>query len=204
MMEHAWTKGTGKCSKEELVISHPIVFLTKAHERVYSCECSPGWAGLACEYDAETVDEEFENCSLDCLNGGQCRKGSKSHTDTAFATHNEDFEFCACPFTYTGLRCQYKFENCGNGEHMCVHGTKCVPPNDKQPSWSCDCGSSKVGEFCQHHRTTVCPGEPTSQDIYRGMLSVAYCVNDGVCTQYENDGMRYVRGIGNSCSCDSS
>lgn len=168
---------------------------------VFSCECPPEWAGPSCEFEEDARDEEYEDCQLDCLNGGHCRKGAKNtvamtsvNEDLASATHDENFEHCVCPAGYTGLRCQYKYEECGNKEHICLHGTKCVAPSaaEGRPTWTCDCGDSQSGTFCQHHRTSTCTSEDSSQSIYRGMLSVAYCVNDGVCAMFEEDGVRYV------------
>lgn len=167
--------------------------------RFFSCNCPSEWHGPSCEFDQNTRDPVYEECKLDCLHDGQCRKGAKStagigevNSFLAGSTHSEDNEHCVCKTRYTGLRCQYKYEMCGDREHMCLHGTKCVAPTETEPSWTCDCGDSKSGDFCQHHRTTICPLDDDNQGIYMGMLSVTYCVNDGVCTQFERDGLRYV------------
>lgn len=151
----------------------------------------------------------YTNCTLTCSNGGECRKGAKdfssilgvgpelSHlVDTD--THSENFEHCVCPKGFTGSKCEHQYVECGNGEHICLHGSKCIPPDDgdKYPVWTCDCEQAfredhkYSGEFCQHHHTTLCTTSDTENRIYQGAASLAFCVNDGVCIEIEDGEQR--------------
>lgn len=169
--------------------------------RVYSCDCPEEWTGPSCEFESEIQNQEFEECTgtLVCLNGGQCRKGAPATpfddapSLAALATDETNEigdERCVCPRGYMGSRCEHEYEECGGGIHLCLHGTKCVPPKGAMnPSWTCECDESSPG-FCQHHRTTTCTTSDSANMIYQGLQSVAYCVNDGVCMEYVQDGKR--------------
>jgi hypothetical protein len=150
----------------------------------------------------------YENCTLNCYNGGDCRKGAKdmsailgvgpelSHL-VDVSSHSENFEHCVCPTGFTGLKCEHEYTECGNGEHMCLHGSKCTPPKDEQhPLWTCDCEEAfredhkYAGEFCQHHHTTTCTTSDAENSIYQGAVSLTFCVNDGVCIEIKENGQR--------------
>lgn len=143
-------------------------------------------------------DENDTNgdCKLTCLNGGTCRKGQM-----AFAAAdgigpgdlggdnllNSDSERCLCPQGFTGGRCEFPYVECGNGEHMCLTGSKCVPPQDEGQPWTCECANG-AGDTCNRHSTSQCVSPDTKNSIYRGMESLIMCVNDGACTTYEQNG----------------
>jgi hypothetical protein len=150
----------------------------------------------------------YENCTLSCYNGGDCRKGANdmsailgvspelSHLVDA-SSHSENFEHCVCPTGFTGLKCEHEYTECGHGEHMCLHGSKCIPPKDEQhPLWTCDCEEAfredqkYAGEFCQHHHTTTCTTSDAENSIYQGATSLAFCVNDGACIEIKENGQR--------------
>ena len=146
---------------------------------------------------------------MSCDNGGECRKGAKdmsaiigvspelSHLVDE-SSHSENFEHCVCPTGYTGLKCQYEYEECGASEHICLHGSKCVPPPDgaERPMWTCDCEEAfredhkYAGEFCQHHHTSMCTTSDSVNSVYQGSATLAFCVNDGVCIEINEGGQR--------------
>jgi len=135
--------------------------------------------------------EEITSCSLTCENGGVCRDGTKDngilnlndkdlnapHLDE---THTESFEHCVCREGFVGLYCEHKIEICGENEHICLHGGKCVTDGD---SHSCDCSetdsdfaSAFAGVSCQHPANDICTiGDPEPGQ------AVSFCVNQGTC-----------------------
>lgn len=165
----------------------------------YSCQCPEEWTGPSCEFESQTRDHAFENCTMTCLNGGTCRKGPKEVAiDDSGELHNDKMEHCVCPKGFGGMRCQYPYEECGNGEHMCLHGTSCVASLDDKGNnkrWSCECGA-QAGPTCQRHETTICTSPDTPKSIHRGMMSLLYCVNDGKCITYQQDGKTFP-----ACKC---
>jgi len=165
---------------------------------IFTCVCPNGFHGPKCEFpdDQPQDNKDYEECSLQCANDGKCRKGAKEPMKTTIkdasdeikaeldVQHNEDFEHCVCPEGFTGLTCELEADHCGNGEHVCLHGSTCM--KSATGKWSCDCPSAftedrKVaGKFCQHHHTSTCTPDQQPK-IYRGPTSFAFCVNDGVC-----------------------
>jgi hypothetical protein len=166
----------------------------------FSCSCdATQWTGDQCEKSiADTTPEDsfYENCTLVCNNGGKCQKGAKKTTtlhqnsDGKTASSSETFEHCVCPRGFTGLACEQKYEECGRGEHYCLHGSSCTYDDKTMDGWSCDCPNASTsqeelfaGNHCQHHATSICTVEDTGDrfPIYDPTNSIAFCVNDGLC-----------------------
>ena len=83
-------------------------------------------------------DPNYATCKIQCQNGGACRKGAKDvgaleeiahHIDHFNQTSNEDFEHCVCPPGFAGVNCEVKIDVCGEGKHLCLHGSKVRTPN---------------------------------------------------------------------------
>lgn len=151
---------------------------------------NPG-SGEPTGMDASIVDDpNYISCNAPCQNGGVCRKGAKDIGALAEIAHNVehlnqtsnmDFEHCVCPSGYAGTLCEIKVDVCGQGEHLCLHGSKCVSDGEFH---ACDCsnadqgGDSEVfaGRSCEHKATDICtkgelePGKPLS-----------FCTNSGTC-----------------------
>lgn len=97
--------------------------------------------------------------------------------------HTDEFEHCRCPEDWTGLRCETKVESCGDGSHVCLHGSTCVQDGNK---YSCNCNAQVTGnnlyagEYCQHESTSLCTpdGMPGT-----GKNKFAFCVNNGKCAK---------------------
>lgn len=180
----------------------------------FFCSCDDAlWTGEMCEVPKESNSEAKssshivdEGCTVTCLNGGECRKGTASETTLSDVDSSSQQEsnsqsleqhYCVCPDGYTGDACEYYYEVCGNGEHYCLHGAKCVKEDQNNngdmkrhtSSWSCDCsttfnddeGAIFSGKHCQSQFTTICRNIDGSSSIYDPTKSVAFCVNDGVC-----------------------
>jgi hypothetical protein len=118
---------------------------------------------------------------LKCLNGGTCVNGIKelapvfepfaSNVTILFDEVQVDFQHCYCPYGYSGVICEYEYALCGDGEHICFHGSSCLAVDD---GWECDCSEASMfaaGLYCQHPATTVC-------DEALG----SFCANGGTCT----------------------
>ena len=135
-------------------------------------------------------DADYVSCSAQCLNGGTCNKGAKNHgilenieIKDLNQTSNMDFEHCVCRPGFAGVHCEIKVDVCGEGEHVCLHGSKCVSDGEYH---ACDCSSADQGEeseayagrSCEHKSTDICtqgelgPGKPLS-----------FCTNSGTCKQ---------------------
>jgi hypothetical protein len=155
------------------------------------CECSNGFHGPSCEF---RDSEAGINCTLTCENKGQCRGGSK---DVAMInqfglelkgfnqSHVETWEHCVCPPGYFGVQCEHELEICPGGDHVCLHGSKCIAQNETTDlSHTCDCDSGfdaieKIaGKYCQFTSTAICTknGQPGV-----GKANFAFCVNSGTC-----------------------
>eukprot|EP00549_Striatella_unipunctata_P021423 CAMPEP_0118710708 /NCGR_PEP_ID=MMETSP0800-20121206/23576_1 /TAXON_ID=210618 ORGANISM="Striatella unipunctata, Strain CCMP2910" /NCGR_SAMPLE_ID=MMETSP0800 /ASSEMBLY_ACC=CAM_ASM_000638 /LENGTH=162 /DNA_ID=CAMNT_0006615009 /DNA_START=17 /DNA_END=505 /DNA_ORIENTATION=- len=138
-----------------------------------------------------------EDCTLDCVNGGQCQFGE---AEFGFAFDepvpfteqtNVNQMFCSCPTGYTGIRCEIKFKVCGDNQHTCFNGAECKLGIDStgMEYLHCDCDpaksdltSSYAGVFCQHAAQVFCaPGHP-------GAVRHTFCVNGGRCITSVNPG----------------
>eukprot|EP00980_Cylindrotheca_fusiformis_P014370 scaffold3827_cov179-Cylindrotheca_fusiformis.AAC.34 len=143
----------------------------------FSCNCADDWIGPSCEFESpEQAHHDNDSCNVECFHGGKCQS---AHID-------DEKDRCVCPSGYTGTKCEYAYEECGNGEHMCLHGTQCVFTSGLNPKWTCECPPEK--DTCQHFQMTVCTTDDASQEVYAGLDSVVYCVNDGVCMEIEQHG----------------
>lgn len=149
--------------------------------------------------DGQHLDH-LDQCNLQCENFGICRKGSKdigvishiaAHVAELNQTYNDDFEHCVCRENFVGLRCEHEIEICPGGEHVCLHGSKCV-----QNENSCDCSASNThvlaGSSCEHKNYVSCnkgelrPAQPRS-----------FCVNGGTCLAMVSGTQDHA-----GCNCD--
>jgi hypothetical protein len=166
---------------------------------ITGCTCPEGFHGPICEFSDDEENGDYEDCSLHCNNGGECRNGVK---DVSFLglfnlgpvvsnlnmTHNADFEHCVCPDGYVGLTCDIRLTSCGDDSHICLYGSTCVEDGD---GYTCDCevaftGLDKfAGDHCQHKATEFCTddGVPGS-----GMDNTSFCVNNATCTNPKDGG----------------
>jgi hypothetical protein len=173
------------------------------------CDCSPAWHGFRCEYATGEIDLPKDdsdndgdgsstsegNCQLSCKNGGVCAHGAKDlghledvigdvqHLNATFdQTH---FAHCVCPEGWLGLTCDHKLEVCGDNEHFCLHGSKCI--QDASGKHKCDCADADevvgdvgipafAGDSCEHTATDIC----TFGEDYPGK-PLYFCVNLGRC-----------------------
>lgn len=189
------------------------------------CSCPEGFSGFSCEFVSGPIpvegDEgagdgnpepplmptdpsEYTSCNLVCENEGFCRKGVKDvgflepYTENVShlnETHNEDFEHCVCPEGYTGLTCDHKVEICGENEHVCFHGSKCVSNDGVH---ACDCRTTDstiadrfAGDSCEHLSTDIC----VDGDLLPGQTA-GFCTNGGICIDYVKPGLPHP-----GCSC---
>ena len=155
-------------------------------------------------------DGTLNDCTLACKNGGMCVEGAKDlgdfsdvlseteHLDETYdATH---FEHCICPRGWVGLTCDEEVVLCGQGEHLCLHGSTCVS-NDDDSSHGCDCDAADAlvaGKHCQHKATDICTqgGEPApGHPIY-------FCVNYGTCRGYVS--ASDLEAVHPGCDCDET
>lgn len=141
-------------------------------------------------HDSVMDDPNYVSCDTSCLNDGICRKGAKDLGTLGQIAHdiehlnqtsNVEFEHCVCRPGFAGVHCETKVDVCGQGQHVCLHGSKCVT-NGKYHA--CDCSNANQGdaseEFagrsCEHKATDICtkgelgPGKPLS-----------FCTNAGTC-----------------------
>ena len=172
------TEATTFCSRNEE--ESGFAFCTnngdcKVDNGIHGCTCKEGYLGDHCEYSPDDESPNAE-CHIKCRNGGQCRKGFKKHgllhnfdeltvLSNQTASH-EALEHCACPTGMGGLYCDISVEVCGENEHTCLHGAKCV--KNSEDKHACQCRGKTAGLHCQHKATTNC-----YQDHF--------CTNGGKC-----------------------
>jgi hypothetical protein len=166
-----------------------------------TCTCAVDSLQTKSTYSANNNDNrKGQNCVITCLNDDYCRRGTEivsvpeglSHEtgnlmDGTSSPSSAAFEGCVSPAGDTGGHCEHSFEECGNSEHMCLLGSKCVPSNDVKQLWTCECGEAS-GNTCNRHRSTECTSPDAHNGVYRGHESLILCVNDGVCTTYQQNG----------------
>lgn len=111
------------------------------------CTCPTGFGGPRC---ASKIDEaggwgDYAQCSIECKNGGHCQKGMKdadlgkyerfaddvSHLINETKNHL-NFEHCQCSGGFFGLKCEYKYEECGEGDNICFHGGACEEVDEEE------------------------------------------------------------------------
>ena len=175
------------------------------------CDCDDPFTGFSCEFisDEAIADntsglsqnstmpadpEDATECDIECDNGGICRHGTKelgilgtiSRNDPSLnQTRTEDYKHCVCPDGFVGLYCEEEARLCGDGEHICLHGSTCVKYGDEGLCNCADASSTKSqtglfsGESCEHPVNDVCtvqypgPGQP-----------LLFCVNGGSCKKF--------------------
>jgi hypothetical protein len=163
------------------------------------CDCKEGWTGSRCEVKIEYVEEykERNDCDLQCENGGSCFFGDHPlQDDTVKAIPGLEFlqdnKHCRCPQGYIGLRCEMRYQRCGNGEHYCLHGSDCVSDNDQ---FTCDCNEASTklvayaGHYCEHTAREFCAGP--------GAGKHSFCTEHGTCRGEVGIGQDHV-----GCDCD--
>ncbi len=137
-------------------------------------------------------------CKLKCMNGGVCVQGAKNLG--AFQNSIEDiaqlnqtyaegeFAHCVCADGYIGLTCENQVEVCGDNQHFCLHGSKCISDANADRGYSCDCSQAGdtawsngeahlfIGDSCQYVDVDICTigNEYLQQPLY-------FCVNGGSC-----------------------
>jgi EGF-like domain len=108
-----------------------------------------------------------------------------------FSNDNFASEHCLCQDGFVGQMCETKVEVCGDDNHVCLHGSKCLY-EEKDGEYRCDCEaaftpeSRYAGKFCQHHHTDMC--DPTDKVFDGTLTDMSFCVNDGVVSRLKNDG----------------
>ena len=164
----------GSCVETELLDSDTgLPFLD------FSCDCSLAYGdkyrfvGETCE--VKKLREVYDPIScgdaeLTCLHGGSCVETELLDSDTGLPF----FDFsCDCSLAYgdkyrfVGETCEikklredsYDPIQCGDTEHMCLHGGRCVETklfdSDDNSDYSCDCSLAygdkyqMVGEKCE-------------------------------------------------------
>jgi hypothetical protein len=161
-------------------------------ESYQACVCPEGFIGPRCAFQIGVDGSDYTECELPCQNRGTCQKGLKNafksesfekfdldiaHILDTHGQQHENYEHCVCPEGYFGIRCEYQMEECGEGEHLCFHGSVCVRYGDV---FGCDCESSDLktaGLFCENVATSECEQWVDSENGHRG-----FCTNGGKCT----------------------
>jgi hypothetical protein len=120
--------------------------------------------------------------------------GILSYLNKQSGTSN-DFQHCVCPNNFAGTYCEHQLDSCGDGQHLCLHGSKCVGIGDEQ---LCDCDQADsplasffVGSHCEHPVNDICTenspdsNTPSKLTFGNGMPGAAldFCVNGRTCKE---------------------
>jgi hypothetical protein len=144
------------------------------------CACVDGYTGSHCEIDPV--------CNIECLNKGACILG-KSDSPLLTAWPGDvpsDRMYCDCARGYDGHHCEYRVDICGNNEHICLHGTKCVDGGSDGYSCKCDhgdhlCKQQQGTQFCSPILDNGIDGLLPAVEYYGSMAVPAFCFNGGKC-----------------------
>jgi len=80
-----------------------------------------------------------------------------------------NYEYCYCQEGNFGVDCRKEYELCGDGEHICFHGSSC---SQNVFGWTCDCaGTQGAGLYCQYEATDDCGDDDPE----------TFCTNGGTC-----------------------
>lgn len=148
--------------------------------KAYGCQCAPGFTGSSCEVAIEDSENQDDECSLNCQNGGECvfawmENTNGNYFDTVYLS---SFMICDCPNGYMGINCEYKVERCPD-ETMCFNGGACIIDAEAEGSYSCDCSSvaELTGELCEQKESqiSVCDYDHAEQK------RTLFCINGGTC-----------------------
>ena len=150
------------------------------------CDCPDGFSGSHCE-----TNELDERCTLNCLHGGTCQRGKDPGMDlTEWPGRSTGGMHCACTPGYSGHLCEYLVDICGNYDHICLHGSKCIK---NEGSYSCKCTDDSCRDrhrtqFCLPTTKTGTSGLDPPVEYYGGMAIPAFCFNGGECVDIYEDG----------------
>ena len=88
---------------------------------------------------------------------------------------------------WVGLSCEFPVVTCGEGEHLCFHGSTCISNDDQ---YGCDCTQATTrigdqeeqtyfgGKHCEHPAADICTiGEP------HPLKPMYFCFNRGTCKE---------------------
>jgi hypothetical protein len=127
-----------------------------------------------------------QECTLDCPVDAPCTVGSADFTkhNLALGLTSDGTMHCACPFGWTGLLCDHKYESCTEtDDHACYHGGSCIPGlSDRygNDQLFCDCtdavasdGTHYVGKYCETPFDQICDHSHDDDGLF--------CVNGGEC-----------------------
>ena len=127
------------------------------------------------------ADSSDSSCTLNCPADAPCQLG-----EADFSSHEISLEHgsnhgmhCACPYGWTGILCDHRYETCDNS-HRCYHGGECISgstDNFGNDQLFCDCtkavaadGTQYVGKYCETPFEKIC--DHTGEH---------FCVNSGDC-----------------------
>jgi len=131
------------------------------------CSCPAGRTGPRCETDID------ECASLPCVNGGTCYQSGRTV---------EGFQpgyLCVCPASYRGVDCELGV--CDSSP--CGLGGLCLPDNDEDRGYSCQCLAGFEGPLCGNDlrrcASSPCHGNATcinstSNDDYSCLCSPGF------------------------------
>ena len=172
------------------------------------CICDSQYAGFSCEFVKEEFVQQEEGqtnvtapvdeptviaCDLVCKNEGVCRHGVKNSAyvgdlqlHSSHLQPTEDLMHCVCPDGFAGLYCEEEVDVCGENEHMCLHGSKCILNSDGE--YACDCQQADAdhsetgyfaGDSCEHPVNDICTDEKPGPS-----QPLLFCVNGGKCLDH--------------------
>lgn len=175
------------------------------------CDCPAGFFGFACEYEIhENINhfnytEEDEGPKWKICGHGVCHHGGKCITSIIYREEMDTSEISyRCDYStafdsdiaYIGPSCEDpstkpKLEVCGEDQHFCLNGSKCIPNTDVDSGYSCDCSKADevIGDNSEIH---VFDGDSyhyadidicTIGDEFPGQ-PLYFCVNGGSCNAW--------------------
>lgn len=180
---------------------------------------------FACISSQASANERTECRSLQCRNGGVCRKAKHMTVfdgDIKGIAANARNVYCHCPPGFAGPFCEIRYQSCPqpvedekkqqtNPTVFCNNGAPCDRDvnHDGQVYFHCECDDSVTDystlyarRACQHASTVFCTGQKEHQSL--GQAAGSYCRNGGTCKvspqqQQEQDQQQPNRHEG--CNC---
>jgi len=187
---------------------------------IIMCSCPEEYTGLYCELSRNSLqiqalldekDDDEEDCTLLCLNGGYCAFARRAASPAELALYpnynpNWFYEHCQCPKGFYGTQCESSYDVCDDDDnnnndeeekYYCHNNSTCFyisdlnifdendPTEDGLPEYVCNCTAAQRSgkDFSGKH----CEYQNSVLCNNDDDDNRRFCTNGGSCKKDKND-----------------